>query len=236
MSGCTLVLLHGLGRTSRSMRCMAREGVRRGYRVHNLDYPSRRESVLAHAEQIGRTLAAMPTDDPLHVVTHSMGGIVLRAAVARGWVLAERIGRVVMLAPPNSGSELADWLGRTPLLRLVLGPAGPELRTGPESIPNALPPVSFEVGVIAGAVKRRTLAAPCFEGPHDGKVSVHRACVAGMRELLVVPCGHTFIMNAPDVIAQTFHFLERGAFDCQRRDVGGRIAAVSVAEARGDEQ
>src|SRR5690348_14945995 len=217
------------------MRRMAREGERRGYCVRRLDYPSRRVGVLAHAEQIGRTLATMPTDDPLHIVTHSMGGIVLRAAVARGWVPVERIGRVVMLAPPNGGSERADWLGRTRLLRLVLGPAGPELRTGPEGILGALPPVSFEVGIIAGAVTRRTLAASCFEGPHDGKVSVHRACVEGMRELLVVPCGHTFIMNAPDVIAQTFHFLERGAFDCQRRDVGGRIDAVSVAEARGDE-
>lgn len=207
-----LVLLHGLGRTSRSMRRMAREGERRGYCVRRLDYPSRRAGVLTHAEQIGRTLAAMPTDDPLHVVTHSMGGIVLRAAVARGWVPAERIGRVVMLAPPNGGSELADWLGRTRLLRFVLGPAGPELRTGPEGIPGALPPVSFEVGIIAGAVPRRMLAASHFEGPNDGKVSVQRARVAGMRELLVVSRGHTLIMNAPEVIAQAFHFLAHGAF------------------------
>src|SRR5690348_2133137 len=202
----TLVLLHGLGRTSRSMQRLAREGVHRGYRVHNLAYPSRRASVLIHAERIGRVLATMSNDDPLHVVTHSMGGIVLRAAVAGGWLPAEQIGRAVMLAPPNGGSELAEWLGRTAFLRLVLGPAGPELRTGPDGVPGALPSVSFELGVIAGAVKHRTLAASCFDGPNDGKVSVQRARVAGMRELLVVSRGHTLIMNAPEVIAQAFHF------------------------------
>lgn len=207
-----LVLLHGLGRTARSMRRLEAEGARRGYRVRNFGYPSRRAGVLAHAERVGLALADLRDGGPLHVVTHSMGGIVLRAAVAGGWLPLERVGRVVMLAPPNGGSELADWLSRTPLLRLVLGPAGPELRTGPAGIPGALPPVSFELGVIAGAVQRRTMAAGCFDGPNDGKVSVRRTRVDGMRDLIVVPRGHAFIMSAPEAIAQTFHFLAHGAF------------------------
>ena len=208
----TLVLLHGLGRTTRSMRCLAAEGARRGYRVRNLGYPSRRGTVHVHAERVGLAIASLPDDGPLHVVTHSMGGVVLRAALAEGWLAPERLGRVVMLAPPNGGSELAAWLCRTPLFRLALGPAGPELRTGSGGIPSALPPVPFELGVIAGAVKRRTAAASLFGGPNDGKVSVARARAEGMRDFLVVPCGHTFIMNAPDVIGQTFHFLAHGTF------------------------
>ncbi len=209
----TLVLLHGLGRTARSMRRLAAEGVRRDYRVRNLGYASRRAGIAAHAEQVGRALSALPDDGPLDAVTHSMGGIVLRAALAGGWVAPERIGRVVMIAPPNGGSELADWLGRTPLLRLALGPAGPELRTGADGIPDGLPPLPCELGIIAGAASRRTLAAPLFGGPNDGKVSVARARVDGMRDLLVVSRGHTFIMNDPEVIAQTFHFLQHGEFD-----------------------
>lgn len=210
---CTLILLHGLGRTSRSMHRLAVEGARRGYRVENIGYPSRRAGVFAHAERVGLAIAALDVAGPVHAVTHSMGGIVLRAALAGGWLPPAGLGRVVMLAPPNGGSELADWLCRTPLLRLALGPAGPELRTGSRGIPCSLPPVHFELGVIAGAAKHRSLAAPLFPGPHDGKVSVARASVTGMRDLLVVPCGHTFIMNVPEVVRQTFHFLARGAFD-----------------------
>ncbi len=209
----TLVLLHGLGRTARSMRRLAVEGARRDYRVRNLGYESRRAGVFAHAERVGRALSALPDDGPLHAVTHSMGGIVLRIALAEGWVAAERIGRVVMIAPPNGGSELADWLGRTPLLRLALGPAGPELRTGTDGIADGLPSLQCELGVIAGAASHRTLAASLFGGPNDGKVSVARASVAGMRDLLVVSRGHTFIMNDAEVIAQVFHFLQHGKFD-----------------------
>ena len=209
----TLVLLHGLGRTTRSMRRLAAEGVRRGYRVRNIGYASRRAGVFAHAEQVGLALTTLADDGLLDAVTHSMGGIVLRAALAGGWLAPERLGRVVMLAPPNGGSELADWLCRTPLFRLALGPAGPELRTGARGIPCALPPVPCELGIIAGAARRRTLAASLFRGPNDGKVSVACARVDGMRDLLVVPRGHTFIMNASEVIVQAFHFLEHGAFD-----------------------
>jgi Lysophospholipase len=208
----TLVLLHGLGRTTRSMRPLAVEGARRGYRVRNLGYASRRAAIFAHAERVGLALSALSDDGPLHAVTHSMGGIVLRAALAGGWLAPERLGRVVMLAPPNGGSELADWLCRTPFFRLVLGPAGPELRTGSGGIPSALPPVSFALGIIAGAVKRRTVAASLFGGPNDGKVSVACTRLEGMRDFLVVPRGHTFIVTAPEVIGQTFHFLAHGTF------------------------
>lgn len=209
----TLILLHGLGRTARSMHRLAAEGTRRGYRVRNIGYPSRRAGVRAHAARVGRALAVLPDAGPLYAVTHSMGGIILRAALAGGWLAPQRLGRVVMLAPPNGGTELADWLCRTPLFVHALGPAGPELRTGPGGIVGTLPPVPFELGVIAGAMRRRSLAASLFDGPNDGKVSVARARVEGMRDFLVVPRGHTFIMNAPDVISQTFHFLAHGMFD-----------------------
>jgi hypothetical protein len=221
----TLVLLHGLGRTTRSMQRLASEGARRGYRVRNLGYASRRAGIFAHAERVGLALSALPDDGPVHAVTHSMGGIVLRAALAGGWVAPERLARVVMLAPPNSGSELADWLSRTPLLRLAVGPSGPELCTGAGGVPGTLPPAPCEIGVIAGAAPRRTLVASLFGGPNDGKVSVAGARVDGMRDLLVVPRGHTFIMNAPEVIAQAFYFLEHGVFDRPGSEHGERHTA-----------
>lgn len=213
-----LVLLHGLGRTPLSLWRLARRARGRGFRTHNLGYPSRRAPVWALAELVGRRLAALAeAEGRLDAVTHSLGGIVLRAAVAGGWLPASAIRRVVMLAPPSAGSELADVLARTPLFRLAVGPAGPELRTGAAGIPAGLPPVPFEVGVVAGSRSWSPIFARAFAGPNDGKVSVARAAVPGMRDFLVVPCGHTFLMDAPAVVPQLFHFLAHGAFVRPRR-------------------
>jgi hypothetical protein len=142
-----------------------------------------------------------------------MGGILLRVAVAEGLVGVTRIRRVVMLAPPNQGSELAEWLRPRWYYRLLMGPAAQQLGTGVESVPLALPPVPFSAGVIAGA--RRLLpplARDPFPGPNDGKVAVARASVAGMADFVVVPRSHTFLMWAPEVRAAVFRFLAEGRF------------------------
>jgi len=208
-----LVLLHGLGRTRLSMWRLAREARGRGWQVHNLGYPSRRDSIRAHAERIGKQLAAIVAEHgPVDVVTHSMGGIVLRAAVADGWIAPQQLHRVVMLAPPNGGSELADALSRTWWFPVVMGPSALELRTDVDGIPARLPPVPFALGVIIGRRSWSPLFGRAFAGPNDGKVSVGRAGVAGMHELRVVDRGHTFVMDAPEVRADVFHFLEHGRF------------------------
>lgn len=247
----TLVLLHGLGRTSRSMRRLAAHAVTTrttggggggGYRhVHNIGYPTRAAGVWAHAQQVGRRLAALANARgvPLDVVAHSLGGVVLRAAVAGGWLPASALRHVVMLAPPNQGSELADVLTRraAPLFRLAVGPSGPELCTGPRGVASRLPPVRFVTGVITGtrgALRPRWLRQfGVFPGPHDGKVSVARAVVPGMRDFLTVRRGHTFVMNAPEVIMQVFHFLEHGAFapasEVEARCRHATAAATTVA-------
>jgi hypothetical protein len=214
-AGRALVLLHGLGRTRWAMQPLAREGERRGYRVLNLGYPSRSGDVATHAERVAEHIVRALPEGPLYVVTHSLGGIVLRAAVARGHLPAARVARAVMLAPPNQGSELAEMLWHHPrvgaLVRRTLGPAGAEVGVGPDAIVAALPAVPFELGVIAGD-RPLTPFLDVFPGPNDGKVSVARAAVPGMRELLVVPHTHTFLMRAPRVQAATFAFLEHGSF------------------------
>ncbi len=214
--GDRVVLLHGLGRTSLSMLRLEMALEEQGYEVHNIGYPSREHTVEELAERyLAPALAECCADGRrrVHFVTHSLGGIVLRYYLSHHDLPG--LGRVVMLSPPNRGSELADWAAEKAPVRELLGPAAAELGTGPESLPNRLGPVDFELGVIVGDRSLNPYFSEMIPGPDDGKVSVERAKVEGMKDFLVVPHTHTYIMMREDVIEQVVHFLEHGRF---RRD------------------
>jgi len=212
MTPGSLVLLHGLGRTRWSLWPVAREAARRGYQVHNLGYPSRRARIEELAENVGKRVLHLAGNGPVHVVTHSMGGIVLRAAVAGGSLPSEAVRRVVMLAPPNHGSELADRLRDFRVYRFATGPAGQQIGTNEDSVPRRLPPPPFEVGIIAGRKSTNPVFASVLGAESDGKVTVESTQLEGMRDRVIVDRAHTFIMWAPDVLAHVFAFLETGQF------------------------
>ncbi len=221
-----VVLLHGLGRSDLSMLRLKLALQDRGYHVINVGYPSTEYSIEQLSEsELGPALATCCSDPGgrVHFVTHSLGGIVLRYYIDRHEV--EGLGRVVMLSPPNQGSELADWAAENPVLEKLLGPAIEELGTGPESVPSRLGPVDFELGVITGDRTLNPLFSRIIPGEDDGKVSVESAKVSGMTDFLVVPRSHTYIMLSEDVIEQVVHFLENGQFRHEARS--GEPAAGS---------
>lgn len=209
-----VALLHGLARSARSMTKMAARLAVAGYSVCNIDYPSRRHTVeqLA-AEHIAPELARCFKNpaEPIHFVTHSMGGILVRQLAATQAI--KNIGRVVMLSPPNNGSEVVDKLGRWRVFRLINGPAGSQLGTRAESLPTQLSSVPGELGIITGNRSVNPLLSLMLPGENDGKVTVASAQLAGMRDFLVVPVSHPFIMNNEKVIEQTLAFLANGAFN-----------------------
>ena len=184
-----------------------------GYAVVNLGYPSTKYPVEVLADMaIEDSLRRCPADcRRIHFVTHSMGGVLVRHYLARRELA--KLGRVVMLAPPNHGSEVVDTLGDVPGFYLINGPAGRQLSTAANSVPNSLGPVQFPLGVIAGTVNYNPVLAGLLPKPHDGKVSVASTKVAGMADFITVERTHSFIMGAPEVIAQTLAFLANGAFD-----------------------
>jgi pimeloyl-ACP methyl ester carboxylesterase len=206
-----VVLLHGLGHSDRAMRPLAKRLEDAGYAVHALRYESTEKSLDALVADVDAALVRCCADAPrLHFVTHSLGGILLRAELAQRPL--PQLGRVVMLAPPNHGSELADWLRGTKALRSLMGPTASELGTGQESLPNRLPPAHYEVGVIAGSDSLNPFGSRMIPGEDDGTVSVASARLEGMSDFLVLPVSHTMILLSGDAAEQTLAFLRSGCF------------------------
>ncbi|MGD2218314.1 MAG: alpha/beta fold hydrolase [Gemmatimonadales bacterium] len=223
-----VVLLHGLGRTDLSMIRMESALEDRGYEVVNVSYPSTQYSIEHLAtEKLGPAVEACCSGPhgKVHFVTHSMGGIVLRYYLESHEI--DSLGRVVMLSPPNQGSEVADWVAENQMLQRILGPWPEELGTGPESVPVQLGPVDFELGIIAGNKTLNPLFSRMIPGADDGKVAVEATKVEGMTDFLVVSKSHTYIMMSDAVIAQVVHFLEHGEF--RRADAEADSAARSPA-------
>ncbi len=209
-----VVLLHGLGRTRRSMGRLEEYLSSRGYRTVNYGYPSRGETVEHVAEvRIPEAIAQCRQSRPakIHFVTHSLGGIVVRQYLQAN-SLPEG-SRLVMLAPPNGGSEGVDYFMKVFLYRWITGPAGQQMGTSFESIPNRLKPIDTEVGIIAGNRSLNPLFSALIPGPDDGRVSVERAKLEEMADFLVIPSSHSFIMRKQAVMKQVVHFLERGRFN-----------------------
>lgn len=208
-----VILLHGLARTSTSMNKMQEALEDEGFKTCNIDYPStqHRISVLAQEHIVPKIKACVGNiDSSIHFVTHSMGGILVRYFAKHALIFP--IGRVVMLSPPNQGSEVVDALGDTWFFEFIHGPAGKELGTDTGSIPSQLGPANFEVGIITGSRSINLILSLIIDGRDDGKVSVERAKLEGMKEFLVLPSTHPFIMRNKKAITQTVYFLNHGVF------------------------
>jgi len=149
----------------------------------------------------------------VHFVTHSLGGILVRQYLLHHQI--DNLGRVVMLGPPNKGSEVVDKLRDFPGFRFINGEAGLEMGTGESSVPNKLGAANFDLGIIAGTRSVNLILSRMIPGTDDGKVSVENTRLEGMRDHLQMKVTHPFMMRNAKVIEQVIHYLETGRFSAR---------------------
>lgn len=214
LSSQCVILLHGLARTGFSMRHLEKKLKAAGYSVININYPSRHlpiDKLADVAIKQSIDICMKQGADSINFVTHSMGGILVRHYCQHHDIPG--LKRVVMLGPPNQGSEAVDKLRNFPGFGWLHGPAGLQLGTGSEDIPRNLGAVNFELGIIAGKRSINLILSRLLPGQNDGKVSVESTKISGMKDFITLPSTHTFMMRNPETIHQTLHFLQQGQFD-----------------------
>ncbi len=208
-----VVLLHGLNRSWRAMRTMAKALQEAGFSTVNVDYPSQAgtiEVIAPLAVDTGLIECRATGASRIHFVTHSIGGILIRYQNEHAPI--PDLGRVVMLAPPNQGSEIVDKTRDWPGFEIFSGAAGAQLGTDDDSVPKQLGPVDFDLGVIAGTGTINIFTSALLPDPDDGKVSVASTRVDGMKDFLVVGNSHRYITRSEVVTRNAAAFLRTGAF------------------------
>jgi pimeloyl-ACP methyl ester carboxylesterase len=210
MTGEAVILLHGIIRSSKSMSALRKRLEEDGYTVVPFNYPSTRIDIPGAAAYLHQVIEHLDGIEKVHFVCHSMGGLVVRAYRAEH--PERQLGRMVMIATPNFGAELADTLKSNLVFKLVLGPSGQQLSREETGFIANLPTPDIEFAVIAGGRLVDDGYNPLIPGDDDGTVSVASTRLPGAADFLVVKGLHTFLMSDPAVLDAASRFLKEGRF------------------------
>lgn len=209
-TGDYVILLHGIRASAGAMDNIARYLDGKGYTVINVDYPSSNYDIATLAgkyvgptlEEVGKTVEKLNNPSrKIHIITHSMGGIVLRQYLQNHSI--KNLGTIVMIAPPNHGSAWADHFGDWKIAEWIMGPALKELKTGVQGVPDSLSSPTTEFSIIAGNGGF---------GENDGKVSVESTKLEGMADFKVFNETHNNILMDEEVMEAVEQFIKEGEF------------------------
>lgn len=206
-----IVLLHGIFRTSRHMSKLAKYLESHGYNVLNLNYPSTKQPLEELIDIVWQDICSkIKQQKTVNFIGYSMGGLLVRAILSKHRPAI--LGRVVLLSPPNKGSEVADFLQNNWLYKKLYGPAGQQLITDQTAIAHLFKDIDYECGIIAGNCSIDPFSSLLINGENDGKVSIESTKLNGMKDHIILGVTHTFFPYNKEVQKQTLHFLEYGFF------------------------
>jgi len=210
-NGHIVMLVHGLGRSSGAFTVLEDSLRREGYQTANVNYPSTRLGIDAHADNLEQIILSLDGVTTLSFVTHSLGGLVVRNLLARNSEWRDRIAvhRLVMIAPPNKGSQVADRLKALPAYRWLTGESGQGLTTEAAA---GLPVPTVEFGIIAGGRGNANGFNPLLPGDNDGLVTVEETALDGAQDFMLVGTTHGLVDDHPQTIDATLAFLRDGQF------------------------
>ena len=199
------MLVHGLWMRGWSMAVLARRLRKMGHAVELFSYPTRSDCLDAHADALHAFLGGLDVEE-LHLVGHSMGGLVILNLLNRYDDLPP--GRVVLMGSPVKGSKVVKRLEKLPGHKLLFGKVREHLLQGYDHAPELR-----ETGMIRGT---RALGLGQVTGrvgePSDGTVAVSETDLEGAKDSVELSVTHTEMILSAGAAEQVGHFLEHGEF------------------------
>ena len=218
-----VITLHGLGRSRQSMKELG-EFLKASDDVDvvNVSYASTRDGIPAHAKALRDVISGLDGVKQIDFVAHSLGNLVIRRFLQDQIEnplpqTGPQVGRIVMLAPPNRGAQMAERMRNIGLFHFFVGTSGSQLAREWNVVQETLATPTQDFGVIAGDVKQPQDGNPMIDGPDDLVVSVEETKLVGARDFLVVPAMHTFIMDQKSVRDAVLMFLRNGYFVSEQK-------------------
>lgn len=196
-----VLLLHGIWMRGFTLALLARRLRAGGRAVASLDYASVAGSTTRALERLARRIDAVAGDGPVHLVGHSLGGLLAVQAACRRPLPAG--SRILCLGTPLAGSAVARALAARRSLRWSLGGARELLCQGVAALPDRVP-----VAMVAGSLPMGFGAlVRGLAGPHDGTVAVAETRLPGLAGHAVVRCSHSGLLLSPQVAALSASWL-----------------------------
>lgn len=205
-----VILIHGVLSSPLSMLKIENALKDSGYKTINFEYSSRKEPIDTVISRLHKEITGISGTGKnigsINFVTHSFGGIIVRHYLEKHEV--DNLGRFVMIAPPNKGSEWSSILLEIPFFDWLLGSASQNLK--PEDISISPPPCEF--GIISGKSGLETGFNPLLDGDNDGTVTVEETRLEGMKDFIVITGQHTVLLGLDKTVKNVLAFLETGNF------------------------
>lgn len=206
-----VVLLHGWARSSKCMDPIEKELKKAGYRTINISYPSRKYSIAEISSDHIHPLINKDGCSKVHFVAHSMGGLVTRHYLANHSI--DNLGRVILIASPNQGSEIVQKVKNISWLAKILGPGCLELAKDSKIITSLAKPY-YEIGIISADVSVNPITSLFFlPGPDDGTVTVESTLLDNMHDHTIISSTHTMVLKHHLTHRQIKNFLKYGKFE-----------------------